>query len=722
MLRHLLFTCCCFTFFQANAQWQHTPAPVQADISAMANDGDSVLYVVVSNGTIYRTNDGQQWRALGSVPVLISRSLMRFAVSAGVIYFIDRDLRISRETGFLRSEDQGATWEGALPGIGITTVMNTFSVYKDVIYAGTGITNLQFSTDRGRNWQDLQYDSTIVLGLQGVAKLSNVLLVSDNNGVYFSNNDGQSFAQLQTDLPWGSRFIQAGEQLYGLNYSGLYRWVDSASQFVNLGMGNLNFEEIEFSYSSNVKASIQGQLALSNSNHTNCENAWYYSDNNGQHWNLIDQTANDTERYKIAEFFQGKLWLGGPKGLYCATPLPDSSFNLTAVPLTDFDLTGFAVRSNGLSAWSDRDHYVYENGNWTLENPLSQVANCYAEQLAYASNSRIWSKDLTAFISESFIFDDTQAQWQSSANYPGGDWLDTLGMIMTITPLDNGFAFKSGGDVWWWSDKALSPLQIQAPVFSIEPIYGVYPTLRGKAFVTYFFDQTGDLYSLYDEQGTFLRNLDLSSFCGFGSLVNNFVYSDGRNVFRFCNDEFFILTPEDNDWVQWFPVDWTTGVPMRFQTILFFQEHEGVYYIGTMNGLYYATDLSGRFYPYTQPVPNPYLKDMRIKDNTLWIATYNDGFYSLNLEEQKSTYSDQQFRITNQPSVSGQPLNLQSLTPSPNGGTIRLFDLSGRLLLERRFTGGSAWDIPVPALVAGTYVVQVQSGQRVDVFRWVVGQ
>jgi hypothetical protein len=716
MLRFVLFLLACSPFLQANAQWNHIPAPVEADIQAMSNDGDSVLYVLVSDGSIYRTNNGSIWRKLGNIPVSLSFFSPIFKVSAGTIYLSDGELHLNRITNFIRSDNEGTTLESTLPGVTFSSLLSDFEADGTVLYASTRMNTLHYSADKGKNWQLLPYQSLQGSIPRSICKLGNLLWLSDDNGIYYSNNQGQSFEQLETNVPSGVKFVQTGERLYALSYSGLYQWLDMPGEFTDLGSGNLNLEEVELSNNSNFQVSHQGQLAFNHSNAYNCSVAWYYSGNNGQYWHLIAASENNSKKYKIGQFFQKNLWLGGSEGLHYVEIEQDTNFNLTPVPLNDFKIEGFAIHDQNILTWTGKNHYLHQNNTWVPDNPSSVESICYKNWRIYSTTARTW------FPKNKLVFDDLSSRWQSYDEYPNGAWLDSLGYFIEMNVLDNGFLFATNNSVWWWSDRASQPRYIEPITYFGEEIISTYPTAGGKGFITQGLEETTFRYSLFDENGDFVKNLDLGVPCGSSSLGNNFVYSDGRNVFRFCSDEILLLTLEASDWEQWNPMDWATGVPIRFQTINFFKEHEGVYYLGTMNGLYYATDLSGRFYPFPQPVPNPYLKAMRIKDHTLWIATYTDGFYSLNLEEQKTAYSQQGFRIINQPSASGSPLRLQSLEPCPQGITIRLVDLSGRLLLERDVAGVNDFEVAVPALVAGTYVVQVRSGQRLDVLKWIVGR
>lgn len=104
-----------------------------------------------------------------------------------------------------------------------------------------------------------------------------------------------------------------------------------------------------------------------------------------------------------------------------------------------------------------------------------------------------------------------------------------------------------------------------------------------------------------------------SIFSGAGRL-----HFDGRHLFHFCDDRTYVFKENATVWEEIYPQDWTTGVPLYHSRITDIKTHDGVTWVALEGkGIFYTTDVSGRFYPTKPQLPYPYPTAIAFRDNEM---------------------------------------------------------------------------------------------------------
>lgn len=121
-----------------------------------------------------------------------------------------------------------------------------------------------------------------------------------------------------------------------------------------------------------------------------------------------------------------------------------------------------------------------------------------------------------------------------------------------------------------------------------------------------------------------------------------------------------------------------------------------------------GTSAALRRYSFTDPAPRPGLNYYRLRQTDF------DGTTALSkVISVTTTAANRPYLLSRS---DPQDLDIWFEQPVTHSGEVRLFDLSGRLLLQSRLGAGlREHHVPLPALTAGIYVVQIRMGGE----RWV---
>ncbi|MBX3042828.1 MAG: T9SS type A sorting domain-containing protein [Candidatus Kapabacteria bacterium] len=250
---------------------------INSNVNQIAISQKGNVFASTTSGIFRTTNSGIEWEQL-ELP--ISSDIE----STAILYSKSGNLYASSEIGVLLSKDEGQTWN-IIENLETDSETNTCFAESDDgrIYASGRY--LYYSDDNGVSWHTIDLN---VYQIVSIATYQNkyVLVGTYHEGVYFSDDNCNSFRKLPVDVPenYGTfvNFNANGDLFISMNAwqggDAVFRSVDFGKTFTTLDSPNdgVRFMEID---NNNI-------LYYSTGN-----NQIYFSKDNGNKWLPLNDTS-----------------------------------------------------------------------------------------------------------------------------------------------------------------------------------------------------------------------------------------------------------------------------------------------------------------------------------------------------------------------------------------------------------------------------------------------
>lgn len=173
---------------------------------------DGTLYLASHNGLFKNADSG--WELVGNE----KSDLMGFVVSPareGVVYSSGHSASMTSNLGFRKSTDGGQTWQTISPVTSSPVdfhAMDASAADENLIYGSAGSGNDMYVThDEGKTWDRLSPPAQ-VMSLAADREKANVVYAGTMEGLFVSNNQGDSWQKVNADILEGA--------VTGLGFSG----------------------------------------------------------------------------------------------------------------------------------------------------------------------------------------------------------------------------------------------------------------------------------------------------------------------------------------------------------------------------------------------------------------------------------------------------------------------------------------------------------------------
>ncbi|PKL84634.1 MAG: hypothetical protein CVV22_11895 [Ignavibacteriae bacterium HGW-Ignavibacteriae-1] len=245
---------------------------INSNVYQIAINQKANVFAATSSGIYRTTNSGNYWEQL-ELPISSD------VESTTILASKSGNLFASSEHGVLISKDDGQSWSIVDNLESYPEITTCFAESDDGrIYAGNY--SLHYSDDNGETWQSIDVDD-VVYKISSIATYHNkyILVGSDYDGVYFSEDNSNSFKKLPINVPEDTQnyvnFNSEGNMFISMN-----AWQGGDAVFRSMDLGN-TFTTLD-SPNGGVRF-----LKIDNNNilyYSDYKNQLYHSKNNGDDW------------------------------------------------------------------------------------------------------------------------------------------------------------------------------------------------------------------------------------------------------------------------------------------------------------------------------------------------------------------------------------------------------------------------------------------------------
>lgn len=685
----------CGQLFAQTPAWRQLPGPAGANILQLDRDGNDV-YAVTENAVLKSTDGGQTW-ARTPVERGICQQIHQFQADAGRFYCVFDNQSIGR------SLDSGLTWDTILNVLPLV-----FGELRLLLHGDTLVCGLEYqiytSTDGGDTWISAPNpaDSPDVTD---ICATSTELFFVNYGDVFRSGNGGKTWEKVFTSSYPISMLAAVGDTLY-MKYKRYGRLVRSAD-------GLRTWTTIEVPLWDNLP-DTQCRLIPQNDtlfwfprlNHnTGCDFKFYRSTDAGEHWASLEMSNVPLADVRDVVALPHQLLVGTAFGFEKST---DGGLTFQSLPTTlalSYIHSIFRVGSRIWVGAEGRNYYSDDEGE-TWHRFISPSPNPCGSELLQSVAGRLLLRPYYT-VSPIWVSDDNGATW-GLANPPEATTL-------SIRADENG-AFAIGGDFYRKiggpGNDVFSPLMPWPQTTDDHNRLSIY--LVGGHLMACNWDE-GRLF-IADSTATDWTEIPLSVCPGSGALY----FFDGTSLLVRCNGEpnnFQLYNFADETWRRWFPIDWTYGGALYNAPFSLLQQHNRLW-LNREGGLYFSWDGSGRFVPFEPRLPEVFPASLLVEEDKIWVGTYYDGLFVIEKPfVRPEDVGRRNFRLSPNPSAG--PLRLQSDALPTQPGTLRVFDATGRLLVEDNLWPALSWEYDFSHLPAGFYFLQMQTELGRESLRWV---
>ena len=715
-----LFLCLLFSkIFAQVPEWQHIPGPDGGEIVNFDLDGN-VLYALTKNG-IYRSDDeGYNWQLLPN-SFGKTRDKSRLKVEKNIFYAMEQG-------DLYRSDDQGNYWKPILqkpfPMNFDQERLQQFFVKEDTVLVGSLFT-IYRSTDRGETWTSTA--DMVPASFLSIFEFKNELFAAQDRFIYRSTNGGKDWNKVFTNAVGYSAVVATDSFLlafYG-NRTRMIRSSDGLRTWQNIYTDTIEKHLEVDPWGASPQQSVGGKenelyFFQTGDSHYFCPIRFCYSKDGGLTWHRGNNGAQAPIGRKLKDgvYFDQHIVLGSEQiqhsvdGAKTFFPQQNGLKNVRIIQLFHQNEAVFATTNHRKGNQSNDLGDTW--GQYSFPTEMGVSAECASWFQFYRTQDR--------------IFRSREKEYRREFSYkiegsPIWNTVD-LGNASHENSTNHYFWYVK----WGWSvgnyipklwrlgapDTVFTEIQLSGLGFPEHPYF--YLLNLGNRLGL---QNDNDLYIL-NEQGEFIRKLPpfpCSTIFVFGSSE---LHYDGDTYFNFCGDRSFMLGPNDTDWQEIYPQDWTTGIPLYHNRMTFFESHEGVIWVGLEGkGLFYATDHSGRFYPAVPQMPYPYPLSVSFTKNEVWVGTDGGGIWTYPIPESLQTIQKPTFSVFPNPSTG--ELNLHADQFLKEAPVFTLFDASGRQMAQQVLSPGQYWNLNFPGLSKGFYFLQMRTESGVVGLKWVVG-
>ncbi len=279
-------------------------------------DGD--LFAGSDGGGLFRsTDDGKNWTAINAG--LINPTIVTILHDEGDVLFVG-----TSGSGVYRSTDNGDNWEARNTDIDETVVRTLAKNSTGTLFAGTVFQGAFRSTDEGASWNEINFGlSTKWIFVIAVDDDDN-LYAGTNRGAFFSENNGNSWEELDNLDERFVRIMAAGEGdvVYAGTDNGIYRSSNKGVDWeaVNSGLSDASISALNIAAGDNLYAGANDEDGFYRS--TNGGDSWVQNNKGLQAipvWSIIKGSSNalfaGSRRYVWKSENDGESWQRSATGL-----------------------------------------------------------------------------------------------------------------------------------------------------------------------------------------------------------------------------------------------------------------------------------------------------------------------------------------------------------------------------------------------------------------------
>ena len=688
----------------AHAQWQQTKGPGAGNIRDMIVDADNNIYLANSGGIYFSDDAGLSW------------SLRVNGIQAGL------------DVGYLDTMGSTVFAAGGQPGA----------------------TPLYMSTDNGANWTDLSANLPAFY-IYGLEHIGNRLLMPAGDGLYFSDDMGQSWDTISTyminenQMPnpavWSAMVLDG--YIYSFIYStGLWRTADFGA----------NWESVNGNYQPSSHpiglASTGTALFLS---HPESSSESYRSVDNGATWSIVDACGGSCP-IRNFNYLNGLLYGSTGFGMYTSTN-DGATWNLLNTPPSSQEYKGI-IESNG--TWitatgvfglgilrSSNNGTSWQESNYGYAGSRVQALLADGNTL-FASDYEMGMMSTTD-AGDTYLSIDNPNIFQ----FYSGDELVKSGSFMYLGGYSRVFRTNNGGTSWEQVITGLPPIfQVNDMMVDGTDIYlgcegGLYKSTTGTnwtavggtglpaGFQVFGICKKGNrlfisgqtLENFYETYGhVFYSDNNGASWIDVSAQFNFQIYSSskkmhvsGDNILLACSQGPFIST--DNG-ITFNPITngmtpYSVGNPTRWR------EHAGHVYANGPGGVFASGDNGFSWASITDNLFTPWVHDMAFLDDMIYVATEWGGIWKRPVADilvgVPSQSKDGGLVVYPNPTSDALYLSAKGLA----GAQLSLIATDGRVVFNSA-TNSDQIQVPTTDLANGLYVVRATKGSQVFTTRVMV--
>ena len=180
-----------------------------------------------SGGVFRSTDNGTSWTANG--PTNNGVYVWSLAASGGTVF-------AGTDIGVFRSTDNGTNWtavDSGLPMAGQMVIVDTFKVCDSTISARSCVD----SSNNGTSWTVI-VKNTVVRSF--AVSGNNIFAGTQDYGVFLSTNNGTSWTSVNSGFPgstWVNSFAVSGSNIFAATYGGVFLSTDSGTSWAGFNDG-----------------------------------------------------------------------------------------------------------------------------------------------------------------------------------------------------------------------------------------------------------------------------------------------------------------------------------------------------------------------------------------------------------------------------------------------------------------------------------------------------
>jgi Secretion system C-terminal sorting domain len=662
---------------------RYDPPPAALTVYSLDADGDNLL-AYAKNGIWLSPNKGASWQLYEGYTPPSFREWQRIEVENGIWYGIKSNSEV------VISPDQGMSWQ---------TIPSPEQFYPFTFLAAIGerifvlqYGTIYYTTNFGNNWTAIKGEGLNLSPDYDFIAFKDKFYYRGYEGV-FQINEQDSLIQFELPTPASTiNELSANDKYLYLTYDRnkiIYTETTFFDFYQELPLNNVELPPYSFIHLEPDQNGFALALwvGLSES-----ENKWYYSLSNGAYWAHITSIKDDVIFPEHSHFDQQQLsFIGQEHAFY-----ENVSDNVPEGIVRNFS-------TNSIVKIAATEQTLLVEGDAAFIQKNSSVAPTNWETLPY-----------TKFNQQSII----QIQ----------DYLITLIDPDTDEKTQIATPFDPINDEFFISNQQIYIANNGQGEAELALVLAGSSSSRGLTELSgnyddYRFFETDQALIITNNLGNEIHVFDGKYvFHGKGPFpcsLRLYLF-DGTNLVQFCNNEGATITKNGGNGFS--PQDWSTGTPLRFNRYNHTNYLNERYWLGVDGkGLYYAEDLSGRFYPYEVELPEKTPVAMSINYGKIWIAMRSGSIYSIQLPSVTQDNKDD-FSLTVSPNPT--PLGTFYLNSNLHITTdiqLRIIDVNGKVVSEQTRSGGDQWVMDMPELPQGMYWIQLKSDAVVKMVKWMKG-
>lgn len=666
-----------------NYIWTHTGGPNGGIVGDMAINLNGDIYAGVYgffsptfyfkyySGLYKSTDDGNSWNEIET----------QFDPFETYALYINRAGHIlvgtNHQGRIYRSTNDGITWENNNSGYNTGECWAFGESNDSILFAGNGEGEVYRSTNYGESWEF----SGSLMSLVFATDSSNVVYCGTHLGLFKTTDNGNNWFQNNSfqDTAVSSILIDSENNIfvstgYYDNGNGVYYSTNGGNNWIHLGLEGKVVLSLAFDSNGTLYAGTK-------------QDGLFKTTDMGQIWTQHQNGIGGIEVFRLKINSQNHIFIGSEnEGVFHSTNSGES-FTQVGLPISHIQNIDFSSDKNYLfaSTPSGVQRYNRTTGNWENKGlreveavSVSPSGDLYAATFVDGIYRSINNGDSWEFVSndviERYNFKAVTDSILVDAAFPNLKISTDRGSSWNITNIES--------DIW-----SSSILYNKNKIY----LHG-YTNFENKIFIT---TDTGKTFleitvpvSLYGENGLAINSSN-----------HLFLTSDGI---------YFSESP----YINWSKLYQSSSYSIFIDLV------DNIY-SSVVDGIIHSNN-NGNHWEliFTENISRAFAHDLKIEDNSLFIATNSYGLYELQIPtsiDDEVNFITNYHLFQNYPNPFNSSTNVKYSIPQSGRVSIKVFDLMGRevtTLLDRYQEAGS-YDLIFQAhdLASGIYFYQLQASE-----------